>query len=608
MGKSHQSQQPSLRRPERAGLQKVGCCCRGRTDQGYPEIGTKKLSAKTTPHPVKKRFRLFQGILPLRPSTIGNDMIAGIVLAALGIPEVMGYTKIAGTPIATGLYTLILPALVFTVFGSSRHLVVAADSATAAILAAGLSGLTPLGSSQYLALAELVAILVAGLLLVARLFRLGFLADFLSRTVLIGFLTGVGIQVAIAQLAGLLDIKSGGSNPIQQIISAIAGLPHANPLAIAISVAVLMTIKLFERFLPKFPGALLAVVVAIITSWMFNFASRGITVVGTVPSGLPSFSLPTVSLSEIPQVLGIAFSCCIVIIAQSAATSRAYAFRYGESFQENVDLEGLAAANLAAGLTGTFVVNGSPTKTEIVDTAGGRSQIAQLSTVVVVLIVILFLTQPISYLPNAVLAAIVFSIGLKLIDIKGMLAIFKTHLEEFYLAVITAATVVFVGVKEGIVLAIMLSLILHVRHSYRPHSAIIIPGENKFWQPIPVQMGTVSAPGLIIYRFSRDLFYANASFFSEEVQGLVKNALPPVQWFILEARAITQIDYSASQTVCDVVKELSIQNVTFVVSGLSPEVKAQFDRDGLTDLISANRFFYHLEDALVAFHEGIDDT
>ncbi len=527
----------------------------------------KKMNTNRTGHPVKQRFRLFQGILPLKVTTIGDDVIAGIVLAALGIPEVMGYTKIAGTPIATGLYTLILPALVFAVFGSSRHLVVGADSATAAIMAAGLSGLAQFGGSQYLALAELVAIVVAGLLLLARLFRLGFLADFLSRTVLIGFLTGVGIQVAIGQLAGLLDLKAGSQQPVQQIINFFTSLPHANRLAIAISLTVLITIKLCDKFIPKFPGALLTVIVAIIASWIFNFASRGVMVVGSIPSGLPSLGLPAVSLSEIPQVASIALSCCIVIIAQSAATSRAYAFRYNESFRENTDLEGLALANLAAGLSGTFVVNGSPTKTEIVDTAGGKSQIAQLTTVAVVLIVILFLTQPISYLPNAVLAAIVFSIGLKLIDIRGMRTIFKTHRDEFYLAIITAATVVFIGVKQGIILAVILSLILHVRHSYRPHSAIIIPNENRYWQPIPVRFGIVSAPGLIIYRFSRDLFYANASFFSEEVQNLLKKAQSPVQWLIVESRAITEIDYSASQTLRDVVKELSVANVTFVLSG-----------------------------------------
>ncbi len=560
-----------------------------------------KLTDRFQP-PVKTRSRLCQGILPLTTTNIGKDIIGGIVLAAIGIPEVMGYTKISGTPIATGLYTLLLPAIIFAILGSSRHLVVAADSATAAILAAGLSVLAPIGSTHYLALAEAVAILVAVLLLLARLFRLGFLADFLSRTVLIGFLTGVGIQVAIGQLTGLLDIKSGSDRPLHQLLTAIEGFPAANHLAIGISLAVLMTIHLFERFIPKFPGALLAVIVAIVASWQFNFASHGVSIVGSVPSGLPSFALPAVDLSEIPQLLGIALSCCIVIIAQSAATSRAYAFRYNEGCNENVDLEGLAAANLAAGLTGTFVVNGSPTKTEIVDTAGGRSQIAQLATVAVVLVVILFLTQPISYLPNPVLAAIVFSIGLKLVDFKGLHSIFQTHREEFYLATVTAATVVFIGVKEGIILAIMLSLILHVRHSYRPHSAIVIPDAQRLWLTIPVRMGSVSAPELIIYRFSRDLFYANSTFFAEEITRVVKSASPPIRWLILEARAITDIDYSASLTIRDVFKELASQQIVLAISGLPPETSRKFDRDGLTDLIGKERFFNHLEEALVVFY------
>ncbi len=553
----------------------------------------------------KFNLQLLQGILPWNNSTLGSDIAAGIVLAALGIPEVMGYTKISGTPIATGLYTLLLPAIAFAIFGSSRHLVVAADSATAAIIAAGLSSLAQPGSPHYLALAESVAIIAAEMLLLARLFGLGFLADFLSRTVLIGFLTGVGIQVAIGQLSELFGLTGGGKGVIGQIIHVCQQLPQTHLLTLGISIAVLAVILLFEKFLPKFPGALLAVVGTIIASWLLNFASRGVTVVGSVPSGLPSLGLPAVALTDLPEVVGISLSCCIVIIAQSAATSRAYAFRYKERFNENTDLIGLAAANLMAGLSGTFVVNGSPTKTAIVDTAGGRSQVAQLTTVGIVLIVILFLTAPISYLPNAALAAIVFSIGLKLIDLRGMLDVFKTHPEEFYLAAIAATTVILIGVKEGIIIAVMLSLILHVYHSYRPHSAVLIPHTNKFWQPVPATPGTVSAPGLIIYRFSRDLFYANTTYFSEQVQNLVYGAELPIQWFILEARAITEIDYSAAQTIRDVVKELSTRNVAVIVTGLAPEVRVQFDRDGLTNLIGVDRFFNHLEEALAVFDREI---
>lgn len=549
-------------------------------------------------HLGKFNFHLLQGILPWNNATLGSDIAAGIVLAALGIPEVMGYTKISGTPIATGLYTLLLPVVAFAIFGSSRHLVVAADSATAAIIAAGLSSLAQPVTPHYLALAELVAIVAAGMLLFARLFGLGFLADFLSRTVLIGFLTGVGIQVAIGQLGELFGLTGGGKGVIQQLIHICTHLQQTHLLTLGISITVLTLILLFERLLPKFPGALLAVIGAIIASWLFNFASRGVTVVGTVPSGLPSFGLPAVALADIPQVFGIALSCCVVIIAQSAATSRAYAFKSNERLNENVDLMGLAVANLMAGLSGTFVVNGSPTKTAIVDTAGGRSQVSQLTTVGIVLIVILLLTAPISYLPNAALGAIVLAIGLKLIDLKGMHDVWRTHREEFYLVAIAAATVVFVGVKEGIVVAVMLSLLLHVYHSYRPHSAVLIPGQNRFWQPVPADPGTVSAPGLIIYRFSRDLFYANTTYFTEQVHSLVDGAELPLQWFILEARAITQIDYSAAGAIRDVAKELATRHVTLIVSGLAPDVKLQFDRDGLTNLIGTDRFFNHLEDAL----------
>ena len=552
----------------------------------------------------KFKFHLLQGILPWNNSTLGNDIVAGIVLAALGIPEVMGYTKISGTPIATGLYTLLLPAIAFAIFGSSRHLVVAADSATAAIIAAGLSGLAQPGSLHYLALAESIAIITAGLLLLARLFGLGFLADFLSRTVLVGFLTGVGIQVAIGQLSELLGLPGGGKGVIQQIIHICQQLPQTHALTLGISIAVLATILLFEKFIPKFPGALLAVIGAILASWLFNFASLGVAIVGSVPSGLPALGLPAVALTDLSDISSIAFSCCVVIIAQSAATSRAYAFKYKEGFDENTDLIGLAAANLMAGLSGTFVVNGSPTKTAIVDTAGGRSQVSQLTTVGIVLVVILFLTAPIGYLPNAALAAIVFSIGLKLIDIQGILDVLKTHREEFYLTAIAAATVIFIGVKEGVITAVMLSLILHVYHSYRPNSSVLIPGENRYWQLVPPRSGTISEPGLIIYRFSRDLFYANTTYFSEQVQSLVYGAPSPIRWFILEARAITEIDYSASQAIREVVKELSRRHVVFVVSGLAPDVRATFDCDGLTDLIGGDRFFNHLEEALEVFNRG----
>ena len=402
------------------------------------------------------QFSLLQGILPFDRSKLVPEIVAGITLAALGIPEVMGYTKIIGTPVITGLYTLLLPVLVFAIFGSSRHLVVAADSATAAMISAALASYV--GGPQYVALTSLVALVAGGLLLLARGLRLGFLADFLSRTVLVGFLTGVGAQVAFAELHGILGLENGGEGFWGHLFFTAKHLRDIDPATVCIALCVLGTIGVFERFVPRFPGALLAVAAMIAASAMFHWGDHGIKLVGDVPIGLPRLGLPNVAWNDVSLVLPIAFSCCIVILAQSAATSRVYAFRYGERFSEDTDLVGLSVANLAAGLSGTFVVNGSPTKTAMVDMAGGRRQIAHLATAATVLVVLLFLTKPLSYLPDAVLAAIVFMIGVKLIKLRELAEIRKKSWNEYVVALAIAAVVLFIGVEQGIMGAIVLSL------------------------------------------------------------------------------------------------------------------------------------------------------
>ena len=396
---------------------------------------------------------LLQGLLPFDKARIGPDIMAGITLAALGIPEVMGYTKIIGTPVITGLYTLFLPVLVFALFGSSRHLVVSADSATAAMVAASLVSLSFVPyTPKYVALTSLIALVVAGILLLARILRLGFLADFLSRTVLIGFLSGVGVQVALGEIHEMLGIEKGGHGFLRQQLFTFQHLSQTQLPSLFIALAVLAIIVGFEMLAPRFPGALLAVIGMTAASAYFHWGEKGIHTLGNVPSGLPHLGLPHLTYSDAMMVLPISFSCFIVILAQSAATSRAYALRYRDDFNQNVDLIGLSLANAAAGCSGTFVVNGSPTKTAMVDTAGGRSQWSHLTTATVVLMVLLFLTRPLSFLPEAVLAAIVFLVGVKLIDYRGLGEIRRSKPNEFALALVTAATVVTLGVETGIIL------------------------------------------------------------------------------------------------------------------------------------------------------------
>src|SRR5262249_5613085 len=358
------------------------------------------------------RLPLLRGLLPVAAERIPAEAVAGLTLSALAIPEVMGYTKIAGMPVITGLYTMLVPMVLFALFGSSRHLVVGADSAPAAILGAGLVGLAETGSDAYVALAGVLALIAAGFLFAARILRLGFMAEFLSRTVLIGFLTGVGIQVALGQLAGMLGLESHEHGVLRKLWNTMQQIERANLYALAIALGVLGLIVGAKRVSKKVPGALVAVVGATIVSWAFGLNTR-LPVLGPIPSGLPHFALPNVewSWSLAERLLQIAFAMFVVILTQSAATSRAYAARYNEGWSANVDLVGLALANIGAGLSGAFVVNGSPTKTQMVDSAGGRTQLSLLVTALLVLLVLLFLTAPLAYMPDAVLSAVVFLVG-----------------------------------------------------------------------------------------------------------------------------------------------------------------------------------------------------
>ena len=555
---------------------------------------------------------VLEGIRPYRRGWLQADIVAGITLAALAIPEVMGYTKIAGMPVITGLYTILIPIAAFALLGSSRHLVVGADSATAAIMFAGIaslgiSGLQP-ATPQWVALAGLSALLAGGLLLLARVARLGFLADFLSRTVLVGFLTGVGIQVAIGQLGGMLGIakQTSGvpffSGDLIGFFKTLGHIGQASWQTALVSALVLAVLIVFERWIRAIPGGLVAVVGAIVASWALNLESHGVSILGPVPSGLPSIGLPSgVTWHDATKLLATAVSMFLVVLAQSAATSRAYAVKYNERFEENTDLVGLGLANIGAGLTGTFAVNGSPTKTEMVDEAKSHTQVAQLTTAVVVAIVLLFLTKPLQFLPNAVLSSVVFLIGLKLIAVKGMRSIYGLRRDEFWVALLTAAVVITVGVEQGIILAIVLSLIVHVKRHFTPHDAVVTwdeQGQLMLAKPTP---GTVTEPGLVIYRFPVGIFYANAARLSEDAMALVNVPHPP-RWFVLHADGIDDVDFSGGQTLLELAGQLRQRGIVFAVAEASDDIRRELDRFGLTGKIGPDRYFDSLHAARDAFH------
>ncbi len=548
---------------------------------------------------------LFGGIRPIEPKRTLRDLLAGANLASINIPQVLGYSRIAGTPVVSGLYTLLLPLIAFAIFGSSRHLVVAADSATAAIFSSSLSRIAVPASEQYMTLVCVVALLSAALLLAARIFKLGFLADFLSRTVLTGFLAGVGLQVCIAMLSDMFGVAPHSRYSLVRIWQIMEDLPHLHYPTLALSTLVAGSILFGNRFAPRLPLALIAVVAAIAASAPFHFAERGIALVGPIAGGLPSIRLPKVTLSEILALLPVSVSCVVMIIAQSAATSRAFAVRYHESVNEDADILGLSAANAAAALSGAFVVNGSPTQTAMADHVGARSQIAQLALAGVVLLVLLSLSGPLELLPRCVLAAIVFDIALGMIDLKCLRDIRRESPGEFYLAITTTATVVAFGVEQGILLAMALSLFRHVRHSYRPHTNMLQPDPMGRWVPVPATPGRVTEPGLIVYRFGADLFYANQNRFIDEINALVKQAPAPLRRLVIDAGAITDIDYSAAQSLRDLLQDLARQKIGTIFGRVNAYLRADMDRHGITAVVGSEHIFQTLHEAVAAARTGM---
>jgi high affinity sulfate transporter 1 len=552
--------------------------------------------------------------MPLRGyqrAWLARDVIAGLTLSAVAIPEVMGYTSIAGTPIVTGLYTVIFPALIFALLGSSRLLVVGADSATAAVLAAGLSGLgiagvTP-GSPDWLAFASLTALVCGGLLLLARLLRLGFIGDFLSASVLIGFLTGVGIQVLSGQIPDLLGIGKGSGSWFEQQWHWITSLSSTSLTTFAFGLATIVIIQVFKRFIPVVPGAIVAVVLLTAVSALANARAHGVAVVGAVQGGFPPIGLPSgISWSDVPKVLPTALSCFVLIIAQSAATSRSFAFKHGDSVDINRDIVGLSGASIAAGLSGTFVVNGSPTKTQILDEQKGRTQLANMTMAAVVLLFTLFFTGLLTSMPLAVLAGIVFLIGVSLIDLPGMKRLWARRRSEFVVALITAVTVFAVGVEQGIILAVVLSLLDLIRRQYQPGDFVI--GQDQAGEPVylPAVPGTQSLPGLVVFHYDAELFYANANRFADHFESIISGAPDPVRWVALDCAAIPDIDYSAGVTLANLVDYTRARNARFVLVRPDTQLLNTLQTYGTLDAIGQDNIFPTMEEAFRAYQADPD--
>lgn len=544
--------------------------------------------------------RLLPGIFPLERTRILPEIFAGISLAAMNIPQAMGYARLAGVPVIAGLYTLLFPVITFALLGGARYLFVAADSATAVILSTGIGPMAQRGTELFLAHASVVALMTGGLLLIARILKLGFLADFLSRTVLIGFLSGVGVQVAIAVLGQVLGISVNGSTSLSQLWTVVTHLGSLHLPTLLVSLGVMAIILSSRRWFPRFPGALLAVLGTIGLSALLKFGDHGILLIGPVAGGVPPFNLPSIPWDHVRQLVPIAAACFVMIITQSSATSRAFGIKHHREPDENRDLLGLGVANAVAGLGGTFVVNGSPTQTAMLESCGGRSQLANLASALTVGAVLCLLTGPLMFLPLCVLGAIVFLVALRMVDLSGFRDLWSCGRKEFYVALFTASCVVILGVEYGIVLALIVSLLDHVRRGYQPRTAVVVRDPEIHWRMEKTEPGVFVEPGVILYWFGTDLYYANAPHFGAEIRRLVEGS-PGVRVVIIDCGPITSMDFTAGKALAELRSDLATQGVTIALTRVTSGLRNDLDHQRLIGEIGEQNLFRSRKQSLAAF-------
>lgn len=552
------------------------------------------------------RYGLLGGVLPYRRRWLTPDLIAGATLAAVAIPEGLGYAKIAGMPAETGLYTCLLPVLLFAVIAASRRLVVGADSATAAI-SAGAVGLLAAGDpARFFALTCVLAIITGLLLLGSGILRLGFLSNFMSRSVLAGFLTGVGIQIAIGQLHGMLGVSASGDTTIEKLLDTARHVPESNVADLVVAAAVVATILLLGKFAPRVPGPLIAVVGSMIAARLLHLKTDyGVATVGALPAGLPAITVPSVSWADMVALSPTALVLMLVVIAQSVSTSSAFAIAHDDPNKPNRDLIGLGGANLAAGFGSTFVVNGSPTKTAIADKSGAHSQLAMLVLAGLTALVLMFLTGVFDYLPESALAAVVFVIAIHLIKLSTLRMLkHLPHKNEFWVALSTAVIVAFVGVGAGILWAIVASIVVHLAHTSRPHNFVLGLNAEEHRLERSVEPGIQTAPGLIVYHFSANLYFANASRLVDDVRILLSAPPQPLTVFVLDASEIQTVDWTSEESLRKVIALVGAAGAKFVIARIPDDARATLDYFGISDLIGPDGYVTTVQEALLTWADG----
>jgi len=533
------------------------------------------------------------GELPrYRGPTARRDAVAGVTVAALAIPSAMAYAEVAGLSPVNGLYALLLPAVAYAFLGSSRQLVVGPEGSISTLVAAAVLPLAVAGSTDAAELAAMLAILVAICFAAAWALRLGWIADYFSRPVLIGYIHGVAVVLVIGQLGKLLGLSIDAKEPLPQLWETVAELGSVSGATVAVGVVSLAALFGLRLLMPRLPAAILVVVTAIALSWAFDFAAYGVTVVGPIPAGMPSFDIPSPAVADVVRLVPAALGIFLVSFADEILTARSFAGKHNQNVRGSQELLAMGAANAAAGFTQGFSIGASGSRTAVNDDMGARSQVAGLFMASAVAVILLLLTEPVQYLPKAVLGAVIVFAATGLIEPQAWRALAAVDPVEVAIAAVTTGCVIFFGVLEALVVAVGLSMIDTVRRSARPHDAVLGWVERLGrYADVSLHPSALVTPGVVVYRLDDRLFFANARYFKGRVREAVRAAPAPVHRVVLDAEAITHADATGLDALLDLAKDLRRDEITLVMARARARMEESLAAAGVLDVIGREHLY-----------------
>lgn len=546
--------------------------------------------------PILRLFRTYT------PRWFASDLVAGISVCLVMIPSVLAYAELAGLAPVHGLYGALAGMIGYALFASSRHVITGPDAALTLLVASAIGPLSAGDPSRAALLAAMTAILGGGLMLLASWLRAGVIADFLSKPVLVGYITGAALILASTQLGKLFGIPTREHDFFPIIGEVIRRLGETHMLTLILGAVLIGVLELLQRLAPRVPGTLVVTIVALLVSVAFGLEGRGVRVIGNVPLGLPAFQLPTVMLSDIPELLPAAVGIVMLTFPEAVLLARAFAAKRQYEIRPNQELVALAAANVAAGLFQGFSVGASQSRTTVNEASGGQSQVVSLVASGALAAFLLFLTPLLRYLPTVSLASILIFAGLHLIEIKSYRSLIKKSQRAFWLAIAVTAGVLVVGVVPGILIGVMSSLIFVLARLARPLDAVLseVPGTGRFHD-----LGEVSAhetvPGLIAYRIYAPLFFANAEFLVQRIRELIASSPHAVRCFVIDMQAVWEIDITAADALRRIAGELRHSGVSLFVARANRPLRESLSQLGLAEQLGEAAVFPSVHAAVEAF-------